>query len=229
MVAVQVTERSVSFEGLESRDPEVVHFFSELPTESLDDMALRALTVGVTGLRAMGTAGRMEVVEKEFLKLSQSFNTSLAGIERSLLERIDRTFDPGRAESVSARLTQTIAQANRVTTTTIDAAKAELERLIAESFNPELTTSCVYKIIKKMDDTEAELDRSFDPSVEGSHLFRLVSELATFFGEDGKIGEVIGSQISPVKEELLNTLQSLRDALVGQTAATQIPKTVPIP
>jgi hypothetical protein len=115
-----------------------------------------------------------------------------------------------------------------VTTTTIDAAKAELERLIAESFNPELTTSCVYKIIKKMDDTEAELDRSFDPSVEGSHLFRLVSELAVFFGEDGKIGEVIGTQISPVKEELLNTLQSLRDALVGQAAATQIRRKTPL-
>jgi hypothetical protein len=64
MVAVRVSEEGVVFENLESHDPEVVSFFTEMPVESLGDLAGRAMTVGVLGLRAMGTAGRMEIVGK---------------------------------------------------------------------------------------------------------------------------------------------------------------------
>jgi len=44
MVAVHVSEEGVLFETLESHDPEVVSFFSEIPVESLGDLASRAMT-----------------------------------------------------------------------------------------------------------------------------------------------------------------------------------------
>jgi hypothetical protein len=228
MVAVRVSEQGVLFENLQSHDPEVVSFFAEMPVESLGELATRAMTVGVLGLRAMGTAGRMEIVEKEFLALSHRFSLSLEGVERHLMDRVDRTFDPDRAESVSARLSHSIYQANRATTATIEEAKAQLQRLIGDSFNPELTTSCVFQILRKLDETRAELDRSFDPSVEGSHISRLVAEVGTFFGEDGSVQGLINSQVSPVKEEVLAALQSLRDALVGQAAAAQVRRKTPL-
>ena len=228
MVAVRVSEQGVLFENLESADPDVVSFFTEMPVESLGELATRAMTVGVLGLRAMGTAGQMEIVEKEFLALSQRFSASLDGVERRLIDRVDRTFDPDRAESVSARLGQTISQANRATTATIEEAKAQLQRVIGDSFNPELTTSCVFQILRKLDETRAEIDRSFDPAIEGSHVARLVAEVSAFFGEDGSVGEVISSQVSPVKEEVLAALQSLRDALVGQAAAAQVRRKTPL-
>ncbi|HLH64526.1 MAG TPA: hypothetical protein VKV27_02390 [Solirubrobacteraceae bacterium] len=111
MVAVHVSEEGVVFENLESHDPEVVSSFTEMPIESLGDLASRAMTVGVLGLRAMGTAGRMEIVEKEFLAMSQRFAASLEGVERRLTDKVDRTFDPDRAESVSARLSSSLTQA----------------------------------------------------------------------------------------------------------------------
>jgi hypothetical protein len=228
MVAVRVSELSVIFENVESHDPEVVSFFTDMPAESLGELATRAITVGVLGLRAMGTAGRMEIVEREFLGLSQRFSSSLDAVEKRLIERVDSTFDPDRAESVSARLSQTVSQANRATAATIDEAKTELQRLIGDAFNPELTTSCVFQIIRKLDETRAELDRSFDPAVEGSHLARLITEVSAFFGEDGAVGEVINSQVGPVKEEVLVALQSLRDALVGQAAAAQVRRKTPL-
>src|SRR5437899_2726358 len=88
MVTVRVSKQGVLFENLESHDPEVVGYFAELPVESLGDLAVRAMTVGVLGLRAMGTAGRMEIVEKEFLKLSQRFAFSLEAVEKSLTDRV---------------------------------------------------------------------------------------------------------------------------------------------
>lgn len=228
MAVVRVSEQCVVLESLESHDPEVVGFFTEMPVESLGDMACRALTVGVVGLRAMGAAGRMEVVEREFLTLSQRFTSSLDAVERRLTEKVDRTFDPDRAESVSARLSHTIAQASRANATTIEEAKAQLQRLIGDSFNPELTTSCVFQIIRKLDEIRAELDRSFDPAVEGSHLARLVAEVSAFFGEDGTVGEIISAQVSPVKSEVLTAFQSLRDALVGQVAAAEVRRRTPL-
>src|SRR5438105_12738170 len=97
VVKVNVFDDRVLFENLESRDPEVVSFFAEMPLQTIDEVALRALTVGVVGLKAMGVAGRMELVEKEFMKLSHEFNASLAVVEKTLTDRVDSTFDPSRA------------------------------------------------------------------------------------------------------------------------------------
>jgi hypothetical protein len=228
MTTVEVSKDLVLFKSLESRDPEVVGYFSEMPAHSLDELAGRAMTVGVLGLRAMGTAGRMEAVDSKLMMLSQRFSSALDGMEKRLAEKVDRTFDPERAGSVSAKLTQTIGVANRATTATIEEAKAQLQKLIADSFNPDLTTSCVFRIIKKLDETQEELDRAFDPAVEGSHLARLVSEMGVFFGEDGSITDVIGGHVSPAKDEMLTALQSLRDTLVGEAAAAQIRRVTPL-
>lgn len=222
MSKVSVSPDRVQIENLESRDPGVIQFFSEVPVAALAELAGRALTVGVYGLRAMGTAGHVEVVEQEFAKLSRQFAVSLAGVEKNLLGHVESTFDPGKSSSVSAQLSHTISQANRATTSTIEEARAQLQRLIADSFNPDLTTSCVFKIIKQLGDTRAELDRAFDPAVEGSYMARLSREVDEYFGADGKLGDVIAAQITPIKTEMTESLQNLRDLIVGQAAASQV-------
>jgi hypothetical protein len=228
MVKVNVYEDRVLFENLESRDPEVVGFFAEVALETLDAVAIRALTVGVVGLKAMGVAGRMEMIEKEFMKLSHEFSTALTAVEKSLTDRVDSTFDPARAESVSGRLSTTIQAANKATTATIEDARVQLQRLIGDAFNPELTTSCVFQIVKQLADTRLQLDRAFDPSVEGSYLARLTTEVSEYFGDDGKIAGVVAAQVAPIRKELLEALQGLRDALVGQAAAAQVRRLTPM-
>jgi hypothetical protein len=80
----------VALDG-ECRDPEVVGFLSELPEGSRWDVACRALSVGVVGLKAMGVAGHLEVVERELLALKQGFGSALEDVENRPLERIDLT------------------------------------------------------------------------------------------------------------------------------------------
>jgi len=228
VVKVNVFDDRVLFENLESRDPEVVAFFAEMPLQTIDEVAVRALTVGVVGLKAMGVAGRMELIEKEFMKLSHEFSASLAVVEKTLTERVDSTFDPSRAESVSARLSTTIQAANKSTSATIEDARVQLQRLIGEAFNPELTTSCVFQIVKQLAETRQQLDRAFDPAVEGSYLARLTSEVSEYFGDDGKIAGVVAAQVAPIRKELVEALQGLRDALVGQAAAAQVRRLTPM-
>lgn len=179
----------------------------------------RALAVGVTGLRAMGAAGHVEVVEREFGKLSDRFQAALSAVENSLLDRVRATFDPEQAESVSARLAASVTQAHSAATATIEQARGELARLIADSFNPDLATSCVYRIAKLTADTRAELDRAFDPGYEGSHLARLAKQVDSYFGKDGSLAGLVADQVGPVKEELLKALQGVRELIAGQAAA----------
>jgi hypothetical protein len=228
MVKVNVFEDRVRFENLESRDPEVVGFFGEMPIQTAEEVAVRALAVGVVGLKAMGMAGRIELMEKEFMKLTHQFSSSLAAVEKSLNERVDLTFDPDRAESVSARLSTTIQAANKATTATIEDARTQLQRLIGDAFNPQLTTSCVFQIAKQLSDTRLQLDRAFDPAVEGSYLARLTAEVSEYFGDEGKIAGVVAAQVAPIRKEMLDALQGLRDALISQTAAAQIRRLTPM-
>ncbi|MGH7921989.1 MAG: hypothetical protein ACREQM_18900 [Candidatus Dormibacteraceae bacterium] len=221
MPTIQVTDTSVIVEQLECRDPEVVELFTDTAETARADLACRALSMGVVGLRAMGITGHVELVEREFLKLSQRFDTALGAVEMSLLERVSTTFDPDKAESVSGRLTESISGAHSTATEVIAQARADLEKLIGDSFNPDLATSCVYRIGKLVADTHTELDRAFDPAYEGSHLAKLASLVDSYFGEGGALAELVTAQVTPVKTEVLTALQGVRELIVGQAMAAE--------
>lgn len=221
MTAIRLTDTSLCIEHLECADPDVVEFFTDAADASRPDLACRALALGVVGLRAMGVAGHVEVVEREFLKLTQRFDTTLGTVESNLLERVQATFDPDQAESVSARLSSSIKGAHSAASDVVSQARAELATLIGDSFNPDLATSCVYRIAKLVADTHAQLDRAFDPAYEGSHLSKLAGLVDSYFGDDGSLSELVAAQVAPVKTELLQALQGMRELIVGQAMAAE--------
>lgn len=53
----------------------------------------------------------------------------------------------------------------------------ELRSLVEDSFNPDLTTSPVYKIVEVVNDTRAQLGRAFEPAYEGSYLSTLAASV----------------------------------------------------
>ena len=97
---VDVDEDRVVLQGIECREADVVAFFGDAAPETRVELAHRAVAIGVAGLRAMGVAGHVEVVERELAKLSHQFDRALATTEGQLLERVHSTFDPDRAEYV---------------------------------------------------------------------------------------------------------------------------------
>lgn len=221
MERITVTPHSVTIEGLETADPDVVAFFADVPEPTKADVMRKAISLGVTGLRAKGIAGQVDIVEREFGKLADGFRATLGEVEDQIQERIDLNFDPDQAESVSARMSISIAEAYRSANEVLTGAKVELEKLVTDSFNPDLTTSCVYAITKLISDTRSQLDRAFDPAYEDSHLSRLLASIEDYFGASGTVAEVIAGQILPVKEDVMKALQDVRDLIVGQAAAAE--------
>jgi hypothetical protein len=221
MTAIRLSDSSVCIEHLECSDAGVVEFFTDVAEATRPDLARRALALGVVGLRAMGVAGHVEIVEREFLKLTQRFDMALGIVESSLLARVQATFDPDQAESVSARLSSSIKGAHSAASDVVSEARSQLAELIGDSFNPDLATSCVYRIAKLVSDTHAQLDRAFDPAYDGSHLSKLAGLVESYFGEDGSLSELVAAQVAPVKVEVLQALQGVRELIVGQAMAAE--------
>ncbi|MDI3315942.1 MAG: hypothetical protein QJR12_17220 [Mycobacterium sp.] len=221
MPEIYLTATSLCIEHLECTDPEVLDFFSDVPDGSRAGLACRVLALGVTGLRVMGVAGQVEVVEREFLKLSQRFDAALGAVESDLLKRVHATFDPDHAESVSARLSASIEQAHGAASNVVAQARVELAKLIGDSFNPDLATSCVYRIAKLVADTQSQLDRAFDPAYEGSHLSKLAKMVESYFGADGTLSALVAAQVAPAKSEFLQALQGVRELIVGRAMAAE--------
>lgn len=219
MARVEIDPDSVRIDELVCYERDVVEFFTELRDESRAEAAGRAISLGVIGLRTMGVAGHVEFVEREFLKLQGRFNDGLRTVQDALQQRITSTFDPDQAESVSARLSATISDANVASIDVVRQARGELEKLINDSFNPDLATSCIYRVGKLITDTRADLDRAFDPAYDGSHLARLVGLVDSYFGTDGALRDVIAAQLAPIKDELLAAVQGTRELIVGQAMA----------
>lgn len=219
MSQILLTETFLRIGEFECADPDVVDFFTNIPESGRADAVCRALALGVVGLRAMGVAGHVELVEREFLKLSQRFDALLGGVETNLLDRVSETFDPDHAESVSARLSTSIKGAHAEAAEVVALAREELATLIADSFNPDLATSCVFRVSKLVVDTQAALERAFDPAYEGSHLSKLGQLVDSYFGADGTVSELVANEISPIKTELLHALQGVRELIVGQAMA----------
>lgn len=136
MGSVEVCDDAIVVRELESRDPEVVAFFADVPAESRTGFAARALSLGVTGLSAVGVAGQAQVVEREFRDLMRRFEEVLGKVEGDMLRNVRETFDPQRRESVSGQLSAAIAEAHGDAKRTVEGANEELRGLIAESFNP---------------------------------------------------------------------------------------------
>src|SRR5438093_6244061 len=140
MPSVEVSSDCVVFEEFECQEPDVVQFFADAAEASREDLARRALSTGVVGLRAMGVSGHVEVVEREFLRLTQRFERALATIQGALEQKVQATFDPGQAESVSAKLAASITGAHGAAMEVVEQARGQLEKLIMDSFNPDLAT-----------------------------------------------------------------------------------------
>ncbi len=78
---VEVHEDKVVLRAVECREGDVVAYFADNPPETRAEVAGRAVAIGVAGLRAMGVAGHVELVEREFTKLTHQFGQTLATTE----------------------------------------------------------------------------------------------------------------------------------------------------
>lgn len=219
---ISVDKGRVQIQALEVIDPDVAEFFNEAPVETHGQLAVRAFTLGVTGLRSVSVAAQAQVVEREFGKLKNNFASGLDEMEMRLLSQVDATFDPDRADSVSGKLSCLIAESYQGAAKALDEAKEEMGAIIDKTFDPDLTTSSVFRITALVNRIKDDLERCFDPAYEDGYLARISGTVDEYFGEDGLIGQVIQEHVAPVRDQVLSEVRELRDLVVAQSAVADL-------
>lgn len=133
-----------------TRDPDVVQYFAEIPTTEREPRFETALKVGVTALRTIGTAERVDYVEKRFNQLRETFERNLEEVfgEHGEVEHLVEDYFGERGQVPEA-----IEE--------IFGDNGQLARILEQHFGPD------GKIVKDI----------FDPSTKGTPLAKLKEEI----------------------------------------------------
>ena len=76
------------------KDKETLDLLSAYDEAKRQEMALKALRVGLVALKNIETVGNVDYVEKEFLKLSETFNKKLEEADTLIKDKLAKNFDP---------------------------------------------------------------------------------------------------------------------------------------
>ena len=89
---IQVKEGKLVVSNFETNEEEVVEYFKEIKPEDLESRFKSSLRVGVTALKTVRTAERVDYIEKEFNKLDTKFNEALSATSDEISDKIDTIF-----------------------------------------------------------------------------------------------------------------------------------------
>lgn len=78
--------------GFETKNQDIVSYFSELDEKTRNERFETALKIGVLSLRTMGLTERIDYVQKEFNSLNEKFNQTVDGTVSVLEEKFEQIF-----------------------------------------------------------------------------------------------------------------------------------------
>jgi len=96
---IAVKDGTLFIKDFETREDEIVSYFSEVPPENLEERFTTSLKVGAVALRTIGTTERIDYIEKEFHKLRQEFAENLKETASELEKQLDGVFGENGAFS----------------------------------------------------------------------------------------------------------------------------------
>lgn len=179
MNAVELAEGRVLLRELEIRDPEIVAYFSQQPSERLEECVRLALRLGVTGLRALGTTERIDYVEKKFGDFRQALESALAMYLGERGRFGDFFGDKGRLASVfdgyfgqKGRLEEYLGEQGRLQRALdrLFAPEGEVPRLLEEHFG----------------DDGALIRRLYNPAERKGPIYQIQQEILDAIRDLGK-------------------------------------------
>ncbi len=89
---IQLEENGLTIQNLLIEDVEVREYFTEVKPEDMENRFRLAVKVGTIALKTMGTAERVDYIQKEFNKLDTKFNEILQGTANQLSENMNNIF-----------------------------------------------------------------------------------------------------------------------------------------
>jgi len=91
-LGVKIEEGTLFIEEFETKDDEIVSYFSEISPDDFEQRLETSLKLGVVALKTIGTTEKIDYIEKKFLKLHQKFTEILKETSDDVENQINEIF-----------------------------------------------------------------------------------------------------------------------------------------
>ena len=217
---------------------DVFDFLSRFSTtQQMEEELRRAIEIGVSVIQKVQLVSDTDYFEKRIEQLNSRFETNLEELQTSVLQMVEKSFDPAEAKSYTRQLNDFFSQQKRELQSAVkDAAdkmsseKGELEKLINNSFDADNKQSHLGKLVERIDSFEADIEQKFDPNVKTSITSKLNENLEAIFADSGSLSKILDRHLSVInpesplvkfKDEIKKEVADLRIELAKNTQALQ--------
>jgi len=231
-------KRHVVIKDFRITSNDVFDFFSRFSTgQQMEEELRRAIEIGVSVIQKVQLVSDTDYFEKRIEQLNSRFETNLEELQTSVLQMVEKSFDPAEAKSYTRQLNDFFSQQKRELQSAVkDAAdkmsseKGELEKLINNSFDADNKQSHLGKLVERIDSFETDIEQKFDPNVKTSITSKLNEKLEAIFADSGSLSKILDRHLSVInpesplvkfKEEIKKEVSDLRLELAKNTQALQ--------
>lgn len=192
---------------LRIEDSEVVEWLGRLTGDEGEriETVKRALKVGIVAMSSAFISGTSQTIREALERWRSEVESMVTGaIQQSreqIVQRITEQFDRQITTSI-------VDQIDRITRDTSDRIKTRMDDL-EKRIDPNLPDSWLGIVQGTVD----ALKNEFDPSREGSYLWRIRDTLSEFYGRDGEAAKCIAETIEQTFKPLKDTLEQIRQGV----------------
>ena len=188
--------------------------------------------------RAMDTG----YFDKEIVKMTSGFQEGLRQVKTELLELVESKFDPDKQNSYTDKFNKIFGHALEEFEKSREASIRELKngkQLIAdkidESFNPELRTSHLGKLLDFVEKFREKINRDFDQEIDGSILNQMKQMIQKKLGDNGELVKLIDSRLSlnnpnsaikTLYDDFMKKLEEIKVELAATKSASEAEQAV---
>lgn len=235
---IEIEDSVVRFNYLELNNIEVATFFKNLSSVERIQQAQKAIEIGVIALSRVNTSQTVDYFNTKIAELLTNVQSQFLKFDYLMKDLLVQNLDPSKSDSflgktqlvigsqlekVNLSLSEVIKDARNLIIN--EASKIQIGREnLDKKMDPSNNLGYLSAVIQKMDEFEKSLKSQFSESDTASFIGKLKQIIATHFGDNGSVLQLIDKKLvidvegktplSQVYFGLKSEIASLRDAMM---------------
>lgn len=216
-IKVSVGRKAVTIRNLEVNNSDFMSLMVARPESEREHCVLDVIAVGSAAMRRVQTTVDVDLVEKQFGRLTSNFERVLNTFEKQTTNALTKRFSPVESGSYTKQIGDLIGGARKDFQTWT----GELSKTANGLLDPDKKGSAVGCLEKLVEEATERFEKMFDPGIKDSYSARLGSQLEEIFGGSGRAG-VLQSSLAEALKPVLGELRELKEKVEGRKAAEQV-------
>lgn len=206
---IELRDEYLDICSLQLQNPEVLAYFSDLPSENYISEAIKAFEIGISVISRVQQAQNLDFIEAKFNEIMCRTQEHFHNFDLSMKAILDDNLNPAKAGSFLAQAHQLInsqadmvnanlSQTLRDTRSAIseEAGKIQQSReQLDRKMDPTNNLGYLSAVIQKMEQFDQNLNKQFSPTDSASFVGKLQNIVAEYFGNDGQVLSMIQKQL----------------------------------